>query len=591
MKLFFKQLLATVLGIVISVIITVSLFAIIILVIISTSSDSDKIKKQSVLHLKLDAQIVDRANDELFELTDLLRVSDDRQLGLNLILQAIDKAQDDNRIAGIYIDTQFLQTGTASVDEIRDALLKFKKESGKFVVSYANIYTQKAYYLASVADEIYLNPQGNFLFRGLSSQRMFYKKMLQKIGVEPIIIRHGKFKSAIEPFLLDSMSAESRLQTKRYLNSIWQQILINISEQRNINQERLNQFADSLLAKSPQLAVDFNFIDGLKYDDEIQDILKEKTGIKADEKVRFVSLSNYFEEIELDKELVVEKDEKIAVIYAEGEIVMGGGDTDEVGEKRFIKALRKARTDKTIKAVVLRINSPGGSALASENIWREVVLTKKEKPLVVSMGNVAASGGYYIACAADKVIANKTTITGSIGVFGILFNIEELLNQKIGINVDRVTTNKYSDLGSPTRPMSAYEKQIIQESVDAVYDTFITHVANGRKLTKEEVDKIGQGRVWTGADAQKIGLVDDFGGLKDAINAASELCAIYDYKIIELPEQKDFFDQLMSGEMASIKEKIIEDELYQEYRYLKEIKRIKKQQGILMRIPYNIELE
>lgn len=546
------------------------------------------IKNNSVLKVKFYNTIEDRAPENPLANFNLSGF-DTTPLGLNLFLKAIKKAKTDPQIEGIYLDLNSLPAGIASIEEMRTALIDFK-ESGKFIASYSEIYSQASYYLASVSDRIYVAPEGGMDFRGLSAQVTFFKNALEKLGVEPQIIRHGKFKSAIEPFILDKMSPENREQTATYMGSIWNHMLNNIAVSRNTSAAKLNQIADQLLIQNAKDAQTYGLIDALMYKDEIIDELPKLADFENYEDINIVSIQDYiltFNDNAIDKY----RKDNIAVIYAQGEIQSGKGDELTIGSDRISKAIRNARENERVKAIVLRVNSPGGSALASDIIWREVALASEKKPVIASMGNVAASGGYYISCAADKIYANPNTITGSIGVFGVLMNAEELLEDKIGLSFDQVNTNEFSDMGSINRSLTTTERAIIQKSVEDVYDTFITRVANGREMTKEEVDAIGQGRVWSGENAIEIGLIDEFGGLNKAIAEAVKMAELEDYVVIEYPEMEDpikaIFNQVKGeSEIAVIKEK-----LGNEYRYYLQLEAALKRKGIQARIPYELNIE
>ncbi len=592
MKSFWKVTFASLLG---TVLASVVLFLLMFLIIggMVSSSQSDEIaeiSEHSILKLDFNKKIVDRGSDDPFEGFNFMTMKPDKALGLNTILENIKKAKEDDDIDGIYLNLTGLSTGIATIQEIRNALLNFK-ESGKFIISYSNYYSQTSYYLASVSDKVYLNPEGTIDFVGISAQLMFFKKALDKFGIEPVIIRHGKFKSAIEPFMLDKMSEANREQTSTYVGSIWNSMQKGIAESRNLNVEQLNNIADNLLLKNAKSAVELGFVDSLVFFDELIEQLKAKSEAKEDKDLKLVSLDKYTKvpkkRNENEKGLAKNK---VAVIYASGEIVMGKGKDGSIGAESLSKTIRKARKDKKIKAIVLRINSPGGSALASEIIWREVVLAKKEKPVIVSMGNLAASGGYYIACAADTILANPNTLTGSIGVFGLLFNIEELMNKKIGITFDKVNTNRFSDIGSATKVMHVEERAFIQNSVEEVYATFIQHVADGRGMTTEQVDSIGQGRVWSGANAIEIGLVDKLGGLEDAISIAAEKAELDYYRVVSLPKQKEPFEKIIEELGGKVKISLFNDDLNefsQVYKYYESLSNMK---GIQVRIPFEIEI-
>lgn len=546
------------------------------------------VKENSVLHLKLEGPISERGLDNPFEELDLGPFMPEGTLGLRGIVKAIEAAKTDEKIKGIYLDIKDLQAGFAATQELRDAILDFKK-SGKFVYSYSEIYSQKAYYLASAASKLYMNPQGGMELKGLSVQLMFFKNMLEKMQVEAQIFRHGKFKSAIEPFMLDKMSEANRLQTETYLNSMWGSMLQGISEQRGTSIDKLNELANNLSIASPEDALNNKLVDGLLYEDEVMSLLKKDLKLKENDKIHFAEITKY-EKKNRGGSLKgkLGKKPKMALIYAVGQIEGGEGDDETIGSDRIAKAIRDARLDTTIKAIVMRVNSPGGSALASDVIWREVDLAKKVKPVVVSMGDVAASGGYYISCAADRIFAQPNTITGSIGVFGMLPNAQKAFADKLGINIDTVNTNKHSDIGTIFRPVNQQEFLYIQNSVEKVYETFIGRVAEGRKITTAQVDSIGQGRVWSGTDALKINLVDELGGTDDAIAYAAKMAKMSDYKIEEFPKRKDPFSMFLNKGEEGLEERIIQKQLGEQYTYLKFVKRIMEFKGIQMRLPYEM---
>lgn len=588
MKQFFKTLFASLIGSLLALFIFI--FIIIgIIGAVAALSGTDKeveVKENSILVMKFDGPITDRSSKNPFQNLGAI-FSKEEAIGLDDILNNIEKAKEDENIKGIYIEITSVPAGIAMVEEIRTKLLEFKN-TGKFILAYSEYYSQNAYYLASVADKIYLNPQGAIDFKGLSAELMFFKNALAKLEVEPQIIRHGKFKSAIEPFILDKMSDENREQTMTYIRAIWNHTVEGISKSRNISKEELNKIADEMLLQKAEDAVKYKLADQLAYKDEILEILKEKTEAKAVDKINSVSIADYtFAKENKKKEFTKDK---IAVIYAVGEIDSGEGDDEKIGSERISKAIREARLDDKVKAIVLRVNSPGGSALASEVMWREVVLAKQAKPVIVSMGNVAASGGYYISCAADTIVAEPNTITGSIGVFGVLFNAQGFMNNKIGVTIDTVKTNMHADIGSIYRPLTASERDIIQKSVEHVYDVFITRVAEGRKLTKEQVDEIGQGRVWSGVDAKRIGLVDVLGGLETAIEIAAQKAGLENYKLVSLPKQKNPIDELFSNGTSGVEEAMIKYFLGENAKYYMTLDRLKRYSGIQARMPYEIEI-
>lgn len=583
MKSFFKYFFASILGVMVAMLLLFFIMAGIGGAMMSAGDKATEVKENSILTINFAKTIVDRASNNPFGSFDFAAMQPDQTLGLNKILKAIENAKTDPKIKGIYIEQFGFGGGAATLEEVRNALIDFKT-SGKFIVCYGDVYTQKTYYLASIADRIYLNPEGAVEWSGMRSEIMFYKNALEKLGVEPQIIRHGKFKSAIEPFILEKMSPENREQTITYVGSIWNHWVKGISETRNISVEDLNMIADKMLINGAQSTVDYKFVDALLYKDQIIDTLKMLTGTKADKDQPAVSLADYFKAPSNTKKKFSK--DKIAVVYAQGSIIMGEGSDAEIGSEGTSKAIRKARRDSTVKAIVFRINSGGGSALASEVIWREVELANKVKPVIVSMGDVAASGGYYIAAPATAILASPTTITGSIGVFGMYMNVQKLMEKKLGVNVDVAKTNEHADFGSTNRPMTAEERAVAQKGVEDIYSTFIGHVSQGRGITTAQVDEIGQGRVWSGVNAMDIKLIDKFGGLNDAIALAAEKAGLTDYRLTELPVQKSPFEEMMkSVGTASIK-----NELGLAFKHYNHIMGLVKNQGIQARLPYEIEL-
>ncbi len=589
MKDFLKFTLATIVGIIISTIIITFIFIGIITAVVSSTKDKEvTVKPNSVLHIKLQNAITDRSSKNPFDNFNFQTMKAEPKLGLDDILKNIKKAKTDDKIKGIYLDITYIPAGIATTEEIRNALLDFK-ESGKFIISYSDAYTQIAYYFATVSDKIYLNPEGLLEFKGLRAELMFFKGSFEKLGIVPQVIRHGKFKSAIEPFTLDKMSDENREQIITYVNSIWNNILEEISKQRNISIEQLNYLADNKVIINPETAFEHKMIDGIKYKDEILAELKELLKIDEKKDIRFISLSKYTNAPKKRKHKGLAKD-KIAVVFASGMINIGEGDEESIGSDRISKAIRKARLDKSIKAVVLRVNSGGGSATASDIILREVALTAQVKPVIASMGDVAASGGYYIACAADTIVASPNTITGSIGAVGIFFNAKKFLDEKLGITVDRVNTNAYSDFPSFTRPIKKAEKEIIQNYIEKVYDVFISHVAEGRNMTKAQVDSIGQGRVWSGVNAKEIGLIDVFGGLETAINIAAEKANLEHYRIVSLPIQEDPFVQLVKQITGEVQSSFWKNNLGEGYRYYNNLQKALKMKGVQAIMPFEIDI-
>jgi protease-4 len=542
--------------------------------------------ENSVLKLSLNDQIKERTVENPFSKINLGPLMPEGSLGLNTILLNIKKAKDDKDIKGIYLEISNPIAGFATLEEIRNALIDFRS-SGKFIYAYSETYSQKAYYIASTASKLYLNPQGTLEVKGLSSQIMFFKNMLDKLGVEVQVFRHGKFKSAIEPFMLDKMSEANRSQVETYLGSLWNHMLAGISKSRGITAAEINNMADNLLIRNPSDALKYKLVDALKYEDEAMDDIKKAISIDQKEKIHFVSLEKYADSPNKAKL----SSNKIAIVYAVGEIVSGKGSDDQVGSETVAKALRDARLDTSIKAIVFRVNSPGGSALASHVMWREVLLAKAAKPVVVSMGDVAASGGYYISCAANRIFAQPNTITGSIGVFGLIPNAQKALSEKLGITIDTVNTNKHSDVGTILRAASTDEYNYIQKSVEDIYDVFITKVAEGRNISKNNVDSIGQGRVWSGTDALKIKLVDEIGGINDAITYAAKLAKLSSYKLIDLPKQKDPLEELFNTGADEIETRTMKANLGEQYIFIKQLKTVLLKKGIQARVPYEMIIE
>ncbi len=549
------------------------------------SSETTAVKSNSVLVFDTENISQDYAGKFTDPLVTLF--SESKNIGVSDILNAIIAAKDDDNIKGISILNNSSAIGMAQSKAIRDQLEDFKK-SGKFVVAYANMYNQKDYYLDSVADTIYLNPVGEMDFRGLSAEVLFFKDLQEKSGVKLEVVRHGKYKSAVEPFIANTMSDENRTQITELINSVWSSIATDIAKSRNISVDQINAIANGLLARTPEMALAQKLVDKVGYEDEYHNGIRKALNVEKGEEYNQVELLDYASNVALTPANITASD-KIAIIYAQGNILSGEGDASYIGEESMKRSLEEARTNDNIKAVVLRVDSPGGSALTSDLIWREIELTKKTKPVVVSMGNSAASGGYYIACNANKIYAEANTITGSIGVFGMLPNITEL-SQRMGINAEYVTTHDKSTGYSLFRPLDETNREIIQESIERVYSTFVNRVATGRKMTFEQVDEIAQGRVWTGEQAVKIGLVDEIGGIDEAIKHAASLAKVDDYRTQNFPEyDKTFSDMLGELPFANAKQNLIKNEIGEEnYAILEQIKRLTAQTGLQALMPFEI---
>jgi protease-4 len=589
MKSFLKYTLATMTGIILTSVLLLVILLASLSAMVAAGDKPVAIDNNSILVLKAGVTIPDRGNSNPFSSFDIINMTMIVSPGLNEILDNIEKATNDVKIKGILIENGLLPMGWGTTEEIRNALEVFKS-SGKFVISYSDYaLIQQAYYLSTVSDKIFLSPESVMEFKGLSAEVTFYKKALDKIGVEVQVLRHGKFKGAVEPYMLEEMSIENREQIDQYIGSIWNKVIADISKSRNIPADQLNKMADELVSINVENALSNKLIDGLIYRDELEDTLKTLAGIEPAEDLKFVSMSKYSKVPDPDKKTSAKK--KIAVIYASGDIVMGKGNEMNIGGNQFAEVIRKARLDSTIKAIVLRVNSPGGSATASDIIWREVDLAVKVKPVIISMGNYAASGGYYISAPATRIFADQTTVSGSIGVYGLIPNIGELMADKLGITTSTVNTNKNSDSPSLFRSMTPFEKDLMQANIEKTYIGFVDKVAKGRNILSASVDSIGQGRVWTGNDAKEIGLVDETGGLKSAIGEAAKLSGIEDYSIIELPEIEDPYTRLINSLTGEIRMKIIKSELGDASKYYYDIEELKNISGIQARLPYFIEIQ
>lgn len=587
MKQFFKFFFASVLGTTVTLLLFFLLFLGLIASLATFSSKPKvEVKEKTILRLTLDRDVLDRQPVDPFKSINWQTFESEETYGLNELIKNLRKAKEDPKISGILLEVSQGPSGLAIAEELRKELDDFKT-SGKFVIAYANSYTQGGYYLASAADQVCMHPEGNLEFKGLMADLVFFKRLLDKIDVEAQIIRHGKYKSAVEPFMLEKMSPENREQTQQLVNTIWNNMIAQISKDRGISVERLNQLADSLSGYSAQKALKNGLVDQLLYRDELETLLREKIGVDSTAELNYLTMSDYFNAPDPAPKKV-DRSKKIAVIYALGDVVDDKGDESSIGTRNIPAALRKAREDKNVKAVVLRVNSGGGSALTSDIIWREVELTRKEKPVIASFGDVAGSGGYYIACNATKIFANPTSITGSIGVLGIIPNAQKLLNERLGITFDNAKSNANAEFVGVNRPLTEYQKQVLLNSIEEVYSTFVDHVAQGRSLTRSKVDSIGQGRVWSGVDAKAIGLIDEWGGLYDAIAEAARLAEVENYKIVEYPQQKDPFTQLMESLSGDKPEALLRQQLGTHYAYLKTLQNLATSQGVQARMPFII---
>ncbi|QYJ68626.1 signal peptide peptidase SppA [Flavobacterium litorale] len=587
---FLKNVLSTVVGLFVFCLL---FFLVIVIIGVAAGSGSDDIvtvKQNSVI--ELDISEVSKDYSGRFYSDEFSFLNETPKEGLSDVLKAIDAAKDDNKIKGITLTNSSSTMGMAQNKALRDRLKAFK-ESGKFIVAYSDSYSQADYYLNSIADTIYLNPVGEMEFKGLSSEVMFFKDLQEKTGVKMEVIRHGKFKAAVEPFLSNEMSPENREQISTLLNSMWNTVATEIAESRKIPLDSINSIAENLKARTPNMAKENNLIDKIGYIDEYRNGIRHALEIGKNDDINSVSILDYVESSALN-DLLSDAKDKIAVVYAQGEITGGEGTLSQIGEIAMRKALKEASEDEDIKAIVLRVDSPGGSALTSELIWRDIELAKKHKPVVVSMGNLAASGGYYISCNANRIFTEPTTITGSIGVFGVLPNFTELSNN-MGIHTEQVNTHKNAAGYSVFTPLEENTREIIQQSVESVYDTFITRVADGRNMTKDQVDALGQGRVWSGADAVNNGLADEIGGLDDAIAYAAKLVKVENYTTENYPEYErnleDFFANALNAPFMQTKEAFIKEEVGNEnYQVIQRLRRASQLRGTQVIMPYEITI-
>jgi protease-4 len=595
MRQFLKFMLASMLGTLLMGLLLIVLFIGLIAAIgagMSSAGEPRAITERSVLHVQLDRPIVDRGSKDQLDI-DLGPFSSMSQLGLNQVLGALEKAKTDDRISGIFLDLGMLDVGYAALREIREKIVEFKQESGKPVIAFSDTYTQAAYYLATAADSIYLQPKGDLDHRGLQSEYMFLKGMFDKLDIDIQFIRgsNNRFKSFGEVFTEEGMSPANREQSRRILAGLWNEHLQAIAGRTGSSEATVDSLARALAIRRAEDALALGLVDGLIYRDEVLQLIRTRMDMPADEPVEFATLRRYARTAPHFRKGGSRS--KLAVVYAEGDIMTGESGDGTIGSETLSETLREAREDSSIKAIVLRVNSPGGSGLASDVIWREVDLAKRVKPVVVSMGNVAASGGYYISAPATRIFAEPTTITGSIGVFGIIPNMQGFFNNKLGITFDGEKTHPYADMLTVTRPLTDEEKGIMQGYIDDFYTSFKERVAAGRNMTVEQVDSVGQGRVWTGSDALQHGLVDELGGLEDAIRHAAELAGMSDYRTVELPEQKEFYQQLLEDLNAQASGWAARQWLGEDAELLRrfeQVKRAKSCIGVMARMPFDMEV-
>ncbi len=584
---FFKIVFGSMVGFFISIIIVFFILLVIASALQSIGKPKEvKLKENSVLNLRLDHSIPDRTPnkpDNIFDFKSMFRI----QPGLSDILRMIDMAASDHHIKGIYLHLSDVPTSYANIFEIREALKKFK-ESGKFVIAYGDVMSQKAYYLASVADEIYLNPQGSIDLKGIYVQIAFFKGLLDKLDIQAQVIRHGKYKSAVEPFIMDRMSKANREQTKKFTESIWETVSQGIASGRNLPLSNVNKAADLLSLQNPDSALSLGFIEGKLTYDRFLEILRNKLGVEKLLKDNYVSETSY---LNISRARRKWSKDKIAIVYASGNIIKSDRDIENsITDGEYAELFRSLRRDNSIKGVVIRINSPGGDALASDIILREIELLKEVKPVVVSMGGVAASGGYYISCKANYIYADPVSITGSIGVFGIIPNAEKLFNEKLGIRFDEVKSNSNADYISINKGMSSFQKEKLHQQIENIYATFTRNVSEGRGMAIADVDSIGQGRVWAGKDALGIRLIDEFGGIEAAVNKAAQLANLSTFRYVEYPKEKELFEQILSDlsgqsniQLGATLEKIDKNIGY--------LQKLLEHKGVQATLPYSIEIE
>jgi protease-4 len=585
MKNFLSSLLATLVGIIVMTIVFVLIF--VGIVTASTAKEVPEVKENSIMLAKFSAPIADRSDENPFSRFLSGNPMAENVMGLNQILIDLKRAGEDENIQGIFLNLRNVPSGFTMLSEVREGLLKFK-ESGKFIYAYADAYTHRSYYLASVADSIFMTPEGVFYFTGLSAEATFYKNALDKIGVEMQVIKHGSYKSAAESFTREDLSDENREQIEGYVGAIWDKLVEEVSVSRNIEVSLLNRYADELVSIDNKKLVETGMIDGLIYYDEMLSLMKNKVGIEESEDLEAINLSRY-KDVPDKKKKAYSRD-KIAVIYAMGTVLDGNAGEGFIGSERISRAIRKARRDKSVKAIVFRVNSGGGSVVASDVIYREAMLAAREKPFVASMGDVAASGGYYIAAPADTILASPGTITGSIGVIFTIPNMKELMNEKLGVTTDVVKTNRYSDILTVFDPLDQDERIFIQNTVDDTYSNFVSLVANHRDKSYDEIDAIAGGRVWSGKDALELGLIDMFGGLEKSLEVAASMAGLDTYRVENLPRLEDPFTALMRELTGGAKMRSIRNELGEHYIHYKNLQAIKEMNGLQSVVPFDIEL-
>ncbi|MFZ1808793.1 MAG: signal peptide peptidase SppA [Cyclobacteriaceae bacterium] len=577
---FFKNFFASCLGSIAALIIIIFLGGMIFSFIISSGNEV-AVSDNSVLYLDLAAPIVEQAVDD--PVAEMI-TGGQQSIGLLQLKEAIAFAKNDTKIRGIYLNTSFLMAGSATVEEIRESLEDFKKE-GKWVVAYAPAYTESSYYLSSIADRVYMNPAGQLELNGMAIEVMFFKGMLDKLEIKPQVFRVGDFKSAVEPFVRENLSEENRLQLNSLINGIYDEMLAGISSTRNIPLTELKELSNKMTIRSAEEAVAYGLVDSLYYDDQVRDEIRDRLDLGKDEDINFIRFNTYRKSV-----VPSTARNEIAVIIADGDIMPGKAENGIVGATTIVKELRKARTDDRVMAIVLRVNSPGGVYQAGDEMWREIVLATKEKPVIASMSDYAASGGYYMAMACDTIVAQPTTITGSIGVFSVLFDMSGFLENKIGITTEEVKTGEVGGL-TITRPLTDVEKNIWQKQTDEIYEIFTRKAAEGRNMSQDDIKKIASGRVWTGAQAKANGLVDVLGTFNDAVDLAAASAKIgEDYRVRYYPQPKSFLEQLTGDWEEEVRTRALKSEMGDTYHFYQKWEKVKRYQGVQARFPFEMEV-
>lgn len=588
---FFKTFLASCLGSLVALIALVFILTMLMVGavagLVGGADEQVIVSDKSVLHLNLDVQVTEQQAENPFAGLPFPG-AEPSTVGLLPLKQAIENAKTDSKIEGIFLNVSYPMTGFATLEEIRQSILDFRK-SGKWVVAYADAMSEGAYYVASAADKVYLNPEGDVEFNGLAVEVTFFKKMFDKLEIKPEIFRVGQFKSAVEPFMLEKMSPENKLQLTEMINSIYDHVLTRVSDARGMEKAKLKEISDKMLVRNARLSVEHGLVDSLLYYDQVLDELRGRLDLKDNAKVKFIKYNKYRKSY---TESTAVAANEVAVIVADGTIMMGTGDQGVIGGEAFASEIRRARENDKVKAIVIRINSPGGSFVASDIMWREVNLAAQKKPVIASMGDYAASGGYYLAMACDTIVAQPHTITGSIGIFSVLFDASGLLNNKLGITFDDVKTGEYGDMVTISRPLTDAEKNVWQTRTEEIYETFTRKASEGRNMTQDEIKQVASGRVWTGTQAKERKLVDVLGNYNDAIEIAAKAAGIAnDYKVRLYPRQKPFFEEFMEGIEENSRVSAIKEELGNNYIYYQYWQEVKTLNGVQARMPFDLNIQ